>query len=97
MKVGDLIVIDPYWRSRDKGPWSLCSIFDPTYREGQRGVVLKFIVDSKGMNKIVVHLFDEHRRYFYYSPQHIRLLKEIPRYKKGETNDIPQWVKDESW
>ena len=94
MKPGDLIVIDPYWRSRSG--WALNNS-DPTGRAGKKGVVLGFMVNSCGMNKVVVHLFDERRDYFYYSPQHIRRSKEIPRYKPNERDNVPQWVEDESW
>ena len=97
MKAGDLVVIDPYWRSRSG--WALNNS-DPTGRAGKKGVVLGFTVNSWGMNKVVVHLFDERRDWFYYSPQHIRRSKEIPRYtprKPSERDNIPQWVEDESW
>jgi hypothetical protein len=76
MKIGDIVTVDPYWRSPLAGFGR-----DPTGREGQRGVVLGFIVTGrKRRKKVVVHLFDESREYFYYSPQHIRPY-ECPNYK----------------
>ncbi len=76
MKVGDIVTVDPYWRSPLAGLGR-----DPTGREGQRGVVLGFIVTRRRRRKkVVVHLFDESRKYFYYSPQHIRPY-ECPNYK----------------
>ena len=76
MKIGDIIVVDPYWRSL-RG-----SEYDPTGREGRKGIVLGFAVsaDRHRRNKVVVHLFDESREYFYYSSQHIRPYK-CPNYK----------------
>ncbi len=83
MKVGDLIVIDPYWRC-ENGYYGL----DPTVREGQKGIVLGFMATWKGYKKVVVHLFNESQEYFYYSPQHIRPY-ELPDYTPRR--------KDESW
>ena len=90
MQVGDLVVIDPYWRSRSHIAWS---DFDPTWRRGQKGTVLGFTQNWKGLNKVVVHLFDEERDYFYYSPQHVRTIKEIPQHYKSKHKVIGY----ESW
>ena len=40
MKVGDIIVIDPYWRSRSEYAFS---DFDPTWgHAGKKGIVIGF-------------------------------------------------------
>ena len=85
MKVGDVIVIDPYWRSRSE---YAINDFDPTWgRAGMKGIVLGFTTTWNGLNRVVVHLFDEQyypsnwRRYHKYSPQHVRLVKVVSRYK----------------
>jgi len=78
MKIGDLVTVDPYWRCAHR----IAGSRDPTGRAGQKGIVLGFAVsaDRHRYNKVVVHLFDESREYFYYSPQHIRPY-ECPNYK----------------
>ena len=76
MKIGDIVTVDPYWRSPLAGFGQ-----DPTGRAGQKGIVLGFIVTRwYRRKKVVVHLFNETREYFYYSPQHIRPY-ECPNYK----------------
>jgi|TARA_R100000664_G_C2678918_1_gene87774 hypothetical protein len=101
MKVGDIIVIDPYWRSRSEYAFS---DFDPTWgHAGKKGIVIGFTTTWNGMNRVVLQLFDEKyypsnwRRYHKYSPQHVRLVKEVSRYKIDKMHDIPEWVKYESW
>ncbi len=77
MQIGDIVTLEPYWKSDTRWvpEWAYMTA-------GMRGVVLGFIKDPE---RIVVHFFDDSRRYRYYSPQHIRPYR-CPNYK-GFNND----------
>ena len=77
MTIGDIITFDPYWES---GTMWLPQWATNLYK--RKGVVLGFINNPE---RVVVHFFNDTRKYRYYSHQHIRPYR-CPNYK-GFNND----------
>ena len=79
MTIGDIVTLDPYWKSDTHVRWA------PEWAymtAGMRGVVLGFINNPE---RVVVHFFNDSRKYRYYSHQHVRPYR-CPNYK-GFNND----------